>query len=48
MNWFYNAKIGTKLLSGFTAGLVQEISAASREQDSGAEQINRAIQQLDA
>uniref|UniRef100_C6E2Z6 Methyl-accepting chemotaxis sensory transducer n=1 Tax=Geobacter sp. (strain M21) TaxID=443144 RepID=C6E2Z6_GEOSM len=30
-----------------TAGLVQEISAASREQDSGAEQINRAIQQLD-
>jgi len=30
-----------------TAGLVQEISAASREQDTGAEQINRAIQQLD-
>lgn len=30
-----------------TAELVQEISAASREQDSGAEQINRAIQQLD-
>jgi methyl-accepting chemotaxis protein len=30
-----------------TAGLVQEISAASREQDSGAEQINKAIQQLD-
>jgi methyl-accepting chemotaxis protein len=27
--------------------LVQEISAASREQDSGTEQINRAIQQLD-
>ena len=30
-----------------TAGLVQEISAASREQDTGAEQINKAIQQLD-
>ena len=30
-----------------TAELVQEISASSREQDSGAEQINRAIQQLD-
>jgi methyl-accepting chemotaxis protein len=30
-----------------TAGLVQEISAASREQDSGAGQINKAIQQLD-
>ena len=30
-----------------TAELVQEISAASREQDAGAEQINRAIQQLD-
>jgi len=30
-----------------TAGLVQEISAASREQDAGADQINRAIQQLD-
>ncbi|MCP4399981.1 MAG: methyl-accepting chemotaxis protein [bacterium] len=30
-----------------TAELVQEISAASMEQDSGAEQINRAIQQLD-
>ncbi len=30
-----------------TAELVQEISAASREQNSGAEQINRAIQQLD-
>ncbi|BDV42460.1 hypothetical protein GURASL_13830 [Geotalea uraniireducens] len=30
-----------------TADLVQEISAASREQDTGAEQINRAIQQLD-
>ena len=30
-----------------TADLVQEISAASREQDSGAEQINKAIQQLD-
>ena len=30
-----------------TAELVQEISAASREQDSGAEQINHAIQQLD-
>jgi methyl-accepting chemotaxis protein len=26
---------------------VQEISAASREQDTGAEQINKAIQQLD-
>ena len=30
-----------------TAELVQEISAASREQDSGANQINSAIQQLD-
>jgi methyl-accepting chemotaxis protein len=30
-----------------TAELVQEISAASREQYSGVEQINRAIQQLD-
>ncbi|PLX87878.1 MAG: hypothetical protein C0614_02755 [Desulfuromonas sp.] len=31
-----------------TAELVQEISAASREQDAGAEQINKSIQQLDA
>ena len=30
-----------------TAELVQEISAASKEQDAGAEQISRAIQQLD-
>ncbi|MDT8421244.1 MAG: methyl-accepting chemotaxis protein [Desulfuromonadales bacterium] len=30
-----------------TAELVQEISASSREQDAGAEQIQRAIQQLD-
>lgn len=30
-----------------TANFVQKISAASREQDSGAEQINSAIQQLD-
>lgn len=30
-----------------TSELVQEISAASREQNSGAEQISRAIQQLD-
>ncbi|GBC60899.1 methyl-accepting chemotaxis protein [Desulfonema ishimotonii] len=30
-----------------TANLVQEISAASREQDTGAKQINTAIQQLD-
>ncbi len=30
-----------------TAELVQEITASSREQDSGAEQINKAIQQLD-
>ena len=30
-----------------TAELVQEISAASREQDSGADQINKAIQSLD-
>lgn len=30
-----------------TAELVQEISAACREQDMGAEQINKAIQQLD-
>jgi len=31
-----------------TSELVQEISAASREQDAGAEQIGRAIQQLDS
>jgi len=31
-----------------TAELVQEIAAASLEQDAGAEQISRAIQQLDA
>jgi methyl-accepting chemotaxis protein len=30
-----------------TAELVQEISAASREQDGGVQQINKAIQQLD-
>jgi methyl-accepting chemotaxis protein len=30
-----------------TAELVQEISAACREQDTGADQINKAIQQLD-
>jgi methyl-accepting chemotaxis protein len=30
-----------------SADLVQEISAASREQNAGAEQINKAIQQLD-
>ena len=30
-----------------TAELVQEISAASREQETGTEQINKAIQQLD-
>jgi methyl-accepting chemotaxis protein len=30
-----------------TADLVQEISAASREQQTGGEQVNRAIQQLD-
>ena len=30
-----------------TAELVQEITAASREQDTGAEQVNQAIQQLD-
>ncbi len=30
-----------------TAELVQEIAAASREQDAGAEQVNQAIQQLD-
>ena len=30
-----------------TAELVQEISASSKEQDTGAEQINQAIQQLD-
>jgi len=30
-----------------TAELVQEISAASREQNQGAEQINKALQQLD-
>jgi len=31
-----------------TAELVQEISVASREQDTGANEINTAIQQLDA
>jgi methyl-accepting chemotaxis protein len=31
-----------------TAELVQEISAASNEQNTGAEQINRAVQQLDS
>lgn len=31
-----------------TAELVQEISAASREQESGADQISKSIQQLDA
>ena len=30
-----------------TSELVQEITASSREQDSGAEQVNKAIQQLD-
>ncbi len=30
-----------------TAELVQEVSASSKEQDTGAEQINKAIQQLD-
>ena len=30
-----------------TAELVQEINASSREQESGVEQINKAIQQLD-
>jgi methyl-accepting chemotaxis protein len=30
-----------------TAELVQEIAAASREQDAGAEQIHKSIQQLD-
>lgn len=30
-----------------TAELVQEISASSKEQDAGADQVNRAIQQLD-
>ncbi len=30
-----------------TAELVQEISAASKEQDTGAEQINKALQQLE-
>ncbi len=34
-------------ISQETAELVQEISAASREQDTGASQINKAIQQLD-
>jgi methyl-accepting chemotaxis protein len=33
---------------GRTAGLVQEIAAASREQSIGAEQINAAIRELDA
>jgi methyl-accepting chemotaxis protein len=31
-----------------TAELVQEITASSKEQDAGAEQINKAIQQLDS
>ncbi len=31
-----------------TADLIQEISAASKEQDAGADQIGRSIQQLDA
>ncbi len=31
-----------------TAGLVQEISVAAREQDSGANEINTALQQLDS
>ena len=30
-----------------TAELVQEIAAASKEQDAGADQVNKAIQQLD-
>jgi methyl-accepting chemotaxis protein len=30
-----------------TSELVQEITAASKEQDTGAEQISKAIQQLD-
>ncbi|MFO7832201.1 MAG: hypothetical protein R6V18_09520, partial [Desulfuromonadaceae bacterium] len=30
-----------------TAELVQEIAAASKEQDTGADQVNKAIQQLD-
>ena len=30
-----------------TAELVQEITAASKEQDTGAEQINKALQQLE-
>jgi methyl-accepting chemotaxis protein len=39
----------TKMLPDIqkTAELVQEISASSKEQDTGAEQINKAIQQLD-
>ena len=45
-------KAGTLLSKMFpdiqrTAELVQEITAASREQDSGAAQITKAIQQLD-
>jgi methyl-accepting chemotaxis protein len=38
-----------KILPGIqkTAELVQEINAASKEQDTGADQINKAIQQLD-
>ncbi|MDQ7830424.1 MAG: methyl-accepting chemotaxis protein [Desulfovibrionaceae bacterium] len=30
-----------------TAGLIQDIAAAGREQDAGAEQINKAVRQLD-
>lgn len=43
------AKMLSKLVPDIqkTAELVQEISAASKEQNTGAEQINRAIQQLD-
>ncbi len=39
----------TKMLPDIqkTAELVQEISASSKEQDTGADQINKAIQQLD-
>lgn len=47
------AELAGKMLLGIlpdvqkTAELVKEISAASREQDNGADQINKALQQLD-
>jgi methyl-accepting chemotaxis protein len=42
MRWFLDLKIGTKLQSSFIL-----IAAASKEQDAGSEQINKALQQLE-